>query len=137
MELQELVDVVDDQHVAVLKVVVEGLKAGERDFLRVLHDGFGSVAAPLVGAADGPVAALLEDQEAFSFEGLADLGHHLADTLFGVGLLDADGDDVVDDFLAAHEALLLGLEVYLVALQVGRDGEYGVPALPRHEHVAL
>ena len=137
VELQERLDFVQDQHVIVLEVVVERLEARDGDVLRVLHDGFGGVAAPLVGAADGPVAALLEDQEALGLQRLANPCHHLADAFLGVGLLDADGDDVVDDFLAPQQGVLLGFEILLVVLKVCHDGEARILAFPWHEHVAL
>ena len=83
------------------------------------------------------VVERLEDQEAFGLQDLADFGHDLVDALFGVGLLDAQGDDVVDDFFAAQQALALLLIPHLAVLQVGGDGEARGPAIPRHEGVAL
>ena len=137
VELQEAVGVVEDQHAAVGEVVVERLDPCARDVLYVFHDGPCCVTAPFVCRADGVFCALLEDQEAFGLQDLADFGHDLVDALFGVGLLDAQGDDVVDDFFAAQQALALLLIPHLAVLQVGGDGEARGPAIPRHEGVAL
>ena len=137
MELQEAVGVVEDQHAAVGEVVVERLDPCARDVLYVFHDGPCCVTAPFVCRTDGPIRALLEDQDAFGLQDLADFCHDFVDAFFGVGLVDAHGDDVVDDFFTVQQALAFLLISHLAVLQVGHDGEARGPAIPRHERVAL